>query len=80
MGFQGSPEMNINPCSLWGWEELKLVLLEAEGTYYGLNVCVSPCPNSYIIILMPNMMVLLGGAFGWCLNHEGTIMSGIHAL
>ena len=30
-----------------------------------------PYPDSYVEILMPNLMVLGGGAFGRCLGHEG---------
>ena len=38
-------------------------------------------PNSYVEILMPNVMVLGGGAFGRCLGHEdGALMNGISAL
>lgn len=45
----------------------------------GLNVCV-PHPNSYVEILTPNVMVL-GGAFGRRLDHEGRgLISGIGAL
>ena len=32
------------------------------GSCYGLNVCVPP--NSYVEVLMPNLMVLGDGAFG----------------
>ena len=27
--------------------------------------------NSYVKVIMPNMMVLEGGPFGRCLGHEG---------
>ena len=38
-------------------------------------------PNSYVEILMPDMMVLEGGAFGRCLGPEGgALMNGISAL
>ena len=37
--------------------------------------------NSYVEILMPNVMVLEGGAFGRCLGHEGrALMNGMHVL
>lgn len=35
---------------------------------YGLNVCIPP--NSYGKIIMPNVMVSGGGAFGRCLGHR----------
>ena len=38
-------------------------------------------PNSYVDILMPNVMVLGGEAFGRCLGHEGgALMNGISVL
>ena len=41
---------------------------------------VSPL-NSYVEILMPNVMVLEGGAFGRWLGHEGgALMNAISAL
>lgn len=51
---------------------------------YGLNICVYHCPcppNSYIKILTPNVMLLVSGAFGKWLGHEGrALMFGIRAL
>ena len=42
---------------------------------------MSPINNSYVEILMPNVMVLGGGAFGRCFGHEGgTLMNGISAF
>ena len=41
---------------------------------------VSP-PNSYVEILTPSMMVLVGGAFGTCLGHKGrALMNEISTL
>lgn len=49
--------------------------------YYGGNVCVPPLPNSYVEILMPNMMVSGGGTFGRYSGHEGgVLMNGISTL
>ena len=47
-----------------------------------VTIWMSVChPNSYVEILMPNVMVLGGGAFGRCLGHEdGALMNGISAL
>lgn len=46
---------------------------------YGLNVCAPP--HSYVEILMPNMVILVGEAFQRCLSHEdGALMSGISSL
>ena len=37
--------------------------------------------NASVELLMPGVMVLVGGAFGRCLSHEGgALMSGINAL
>lgn len=46
---------------------------------YGLNVCVPP--EIHVKILMPKVMVLIGGTFGRCLDHEGgTLMNAISGL
>ena len=38
-------------------------------------------PNSYVEILIPNVVVCVGGAFGKWLGHEGgALMNGISAL
>ena len=40
-----------------------------------------PAPNLYVEILIPNVMVFGGGAFGRCLGHGGgALMNGINAL
>ena len=41
-----------------------------------------PFPKSYIEILMPGMMVLVGRAFGrqWLGHEDGTLMNGISAF
>jgi len=45
----------------------------------GLNVCVPP--NTYVVNLMPQVMVLGGGDFGRWYSHEGgALMIGISAL
>lgn len=46
---------------------------------YGLNVCV--LQNLYLEILMPNVMILVGGTFQRYLSHEsGALMNGISTL
>lgn len=43
--------------------------------------CLCPLPNFYVEILMPNVVVLVGEAFGRCLSQEGgALASGINAL
>lgn len=47
------------------------------GSCCSLNVCV-PFPNSYVEILMLNVMGLEGRGFGRCLSHEdGALRNGI---
>lgn len=42
---------------------------------------LTPTPKSYVEILMPDMMVLEGGALGKYVGHEGdTLRKGISAL
>ena len=47
--------------------------------FYDLNICVPP--NSYVEIIMLNVMILGSGAFGRCLGHEdGVHMNRVSAL
>jgi hypothetical protein len=45
------------------------------GQCKGLNICAPP--NSYVEILVPQVMVLGDGAFGWWLGNEGGILACI---
>ena len=54
-------------------------LITLKGGCYSLNVCIPQ--NSYVEILMPDEMVLGGGAFGRCLGQkDGTLMNRINVL
>lgn len=48
--------------------EIKLAMATGYGHCYGLNVFV--LQNSYAKILIPNVIVLGGEAFGRCLHQE----------
>lgn len=61
---------------MWPW---KPYYQSSEGTRYGLNVC-DPI-NSYVEILIPQMMVLGDGTFGRYQSHGSRVlMNGISAL
>lgn len=53
--------------------------VKALSYWYGLNVSVPQ--NWYVEILMPDVMVLGGGTFGWWSGHEGrALVNEIYAL
>lgn len=62
-----------------GREEQEIRVFLLYSLCYGLNVCVPQ--NSYVEILMPNMMILGGGGFGRHLHHKaGALVSEISLL
>lgn len=58
--------------------DLNLSIHSSVDTWVVLwNECLCPCPQSYVETLIPNVVVLVVGAFGWCLVHKDeTIMNG----
>lgn len=63
--LQGNEFRKINICSM------ALLLI-----FYKLNVCVPPSPNSYVEVLISNVVAFGGEAFGKKLGLEEVIKVG----